>query len=262
MCLINKSMYNLRTIKHQGHISGLYLEGGNPARGFVSGLTSSLTASSVQNIGSGDIATVIGGALGGGVGAAVVGGNFYEGAVFGLIASSLNHVAHKVAQKVKPLFANLSKNYPKYGPSYENGGVSDEEFAKLAGGKVEINIVSGEFSNTCALRVSFALTISGVDLNYVSGRGNVSSMRGGKWLYPRVSTLSKELAKMYGAGQEINSVSQLKGKQGIIIFSTYGMYSDATGHASLWNGSAVMGGNHDYLPLLGEKVTALFWAFK
>jgi hypothetical protein len=40
------------------------------------------------------------------------------------------------------------------------------------------------------------------------------------------------------------------------------MYSDASGHASLWNDTAVMGGNHDYLPLLGESVTALFWAFK
>ena len=252
-------MYNLRTIKHQGHISGLYLEGGNPGRGFVSGLTSSLTASTVQNLGGGKIATVIGGSLSGGVGAAVVGGDFYEGAVFGLIASSLNHTAHKT---IKPLFKNLLKNYPKYGPSYENGGVSEEEFAKLAGGKVEYNMKIGKFTNTCALRVCFALTMSGVDLNFVSGDGNSSSMRGGKWLYPRVNILSKQLAKMYGAGQEINSVSQLKGKQGIIIFNTYGMYNDATGHASLWNGTAVMGGNHDYLPLLGESVTALFWAFK
>ena len=77
------------------------VQGGNPARGFVSGLTSSLTASTVQNLGGGKIATVIGGSLSGGVGAAVVGGNFYEGAVFGLIASSLNHVAHEINMSIQ-----------------------------------------------------------------------------------------------------------------------------------------------------------------
>ena len=72
------------------------LQGGNPGRGFVSGLISSLTASTVQNLGGGKIAIVIGGSLSGGVGAALVGGDFYQGAVFGLISSSLNHVAHEM----------------------------------------------------------------------------------------------------------------------------------------------------------------------
>lgn len=65
---------------------------------------------------------------------------------------------------------------------------------------------------------------------------------------------------MNGDGQKISSVDQIKGRQGIIIFSTYGMYFDATGYASLWNGTAIMGGNYDYLPLFGESVTALFRA--
>ncbi|MEZ4911549.1 MAG: hypothetical protein R2774_11900 [Saprospiraceae bacterium] len=76
------------------------LQGGNPGRGFVSGLSSSLTASTVQNLGGGKIATIIGGSLSGGVGAAVVGGDFYQGAVFGLISSSLNHVAHEVSDAI------------------------------------------------------------------------------------------------------------------------------------------------------------------
>ncbi len=92
-------------------------KGENPGRCFVSGLTSSLTAPTIQNLGGGKIATVIGGSVSGGVGAAIVGCDFYQGAVFGLITSSLNHAALEVEQSIKPLFANLSKNYPKYGPS-------------------------------------------------------------------------------------------------------------------------------------------------
>lgn len=78
------------------------LQGGNPGQGFLSGLSSSLTSSTVQNLGGGKISTVIGGALSGGVGAAVVGGNFYQGAVFGLMVSSLNHIAHEISADDPP----------------------------------------------------------------------------------------------------------------------------------------------------------------
>jgi hypothetical protein len=106
-------MNNITDIKNQGHISVLFLQGGNPGRGFVSGLTSSLTASTVQNLGGVKIATAIGGALSGGVGAAVVGGNFYEGAVFGLMVSSLNHLMHDVvnSKSVKYSTENAKKVY-------------------------------------------------------------------------------------------------------------------------------------------------------
>ena len=72
------------------------LQGGNPGTGFLSGFSSSVTASSVQSLGGGKVATFIGGVLSGGVGAAVVGGDFMKGATFGLIATSLNHLAHEI----------------------------------------------------------------------------------------------------------------------------------------------------------------------
>lgn len=72
------------------------IQGGNAGSGFISGLASSLTSSSIQSIGGDKVATVIGGALSGGVGAAVVGGDFYQGAAYGLISSSLNHVVHSI----------------------------------------------------------------------------------------------------------------------------------------------------------------------
>ena len=68
----------------------------NLGKGYVSGFSSSITSSAVQNLGGGKVATVIGGGLTGGVGAAVSGGNFFQGATYGLIASSLNHIAHEI----------------------------------------------------------------------------------------------------------------------------------------------------------------------
>ncbi|MCZ2101152.1 MAG: DUF4258 domain-containing protein [Chitinophagales bacterium] len=68
----------------------------NPGTGFVSGFFSSITSSAVQNLGCGKVATVIGGGFTGGVGATVTGGNFFQGATYGLIASSLNHIAHEI----------------------------------------------------------------------------------------------------------------------------------------------------------------------
>ena len=160
MCLINKSMCNLRTIKHQEHISGLYLEGGNPACGFVSGLTSSLTASTVQNLGGGKIATVIGGSLSGGVGAAVVGGNFYEGAVFGLMVSSLNHVAHEASNQVQKEIAKVRARIAqiavkKVGSSEYNYDVAKDNFGKK--------------TNKCNKFVHDVITEAGVDLPTPNG---------------------------------------------------------------------------------------------
>lgn len=77
------------------------VNGGNPGKGFVSGFFSSLTASSVQNLGGGKISTLIGSTLAGGVGAAVVGGDFYQGATFGLISAGLNHIAHEVSGNIQ-----------------------------------------------------------------------------------------------------------------------------------------------------------------
>ncbi|MBK8055426.1 MAG: CHAP domain-containing protein [Saprospiraceae bacterium] len=90
------------------------VQGGNPATGFVSGFASSVTASSVQSLGGGKIATLIGGTLSGGVGTAVVGGDFYQGATFGLISTSLNHLAEHVSKGViaiRKKIVEIAKSY-------------------------------------------------------------------------------------------------------------------------------------------------------
>jgi hypothetical protein len=174
----------------------------------------------------------------------------------------------QTAKRNLPSFSKLESNYPKYGPQYSNGGVSDLEFAKLAGGKVQYNIElfyksggSNGFGNTCALRVSYALTESGESLPKVPGPGNSSSDRNGKWLYPKVATLIKQLSLIYGSPKIVNSsnINDFKGLKGIIVFHTGDMYSDATGHATLWDGNNALGGNHNYIPLMGNGVSASLW---
>ncbi len=233
-------------------------QGGNFWQGAASGGFSSIVGSGISAFGGGAGAQWIGGGLSGGFGSYIAGGNFWSGVGQGLIVGGLNHA---MQHAVSLLFSTLESNYPKYGPSYPGGGISNKEFAVLAGGKVQENIESGDFGNTCALRVCYTLTKSGVKLTYVRGTGNSSSMKGGKWLYPRVEILNNQLSKMY-KGITINNIGQLSGKKGIIIFHTGAMYTDATGHASLWNGQKVLGGQHNYLPSLGNGVTATLYKFK
>ncbi|MCZ2101157.1 MAG: hypothetical protein LC107_06435 [Chitinophagales bacterium] len=98
----NRGASFFETIIAQGVMHGwsgsmvAMLHGSNPGTGYVSRFFSSITSSAVQNLGGGKVATVIGGGLTGGVGAAVSGGNFFQGATYGLIASSLNHIAHEI----------------------------------------------------------------------------------------------------------------------------------------------------------------------
>jgi len=77
-------------------------QGGNPISGLVSGGASSIVGSGMSFLGSGAAAVVITGGLSGGVGSAVTGGNFWEGATTGLIVTGLNHVAHELTANLQP----------------------------------------------------------------------------------------------------------------------------------------------------------------
>lgn len=77
------------------------IQGGNGFKGFISGFASSITASSIQSLGGGKLSTILGGTVSGGIGSAVVGGNFYQGITFGLISTSLNHTAHEIVTKFR-----------------------------------------------------------------------------------------------------------------------------------------------------------------
>ncbi|TQM39473.1 SprT family zinc-dependent metalloprotease [Flavobacterium branchiophilum] len=56
----------------------------------------SMTKHAGLGAGTGDIGTIAFGTLSGGAGAALTGGNFWQGAVTGLVVSGLNHAMHKM----------------------------------------------------------------------------------------------------------------------------------------------------------------------
>lgn len=104
-------------------------------------------------MGGGKVATVIGGGLTGGVGTAVSGGNFFQGAKYGLIASSLNHIVHEIinsksvnysTENAKKVFKEIFGEIPSYTDiiadgtapsSYTKDGVTVSDGVVYKGGK-------------------------------------------------------------------------------------------------------------------------------
>jgi len=118
---------------------------------------------------------------------------------------------------------------------------------KQIGGKVELNFDIGVFENACAIRVSKALNQSG-GLHKIpffkdagpNGRfeAQVSSGKNKNWYIFRVKMLIKYLTKNYGAPEVFTPAKykkEINGRKGIIIYEVNG-WSNATGHADLWNG--------------------------
>lgn len=116
------------------------------------------------------------------------------------------------------------------------------------GGKVKLNYDIGVFKNACATRISKALNFSlgNHEIPFFKtkdsdGNDVVQVSSGGKklWYIYRVKALIIYLSETYGSSRNIdvkNYKNDLKGKQGIIIFEIKG-WSDATGHADLWDGT-------------------------
>ncbi len=158
------------------------------------------------------------------------------------------------------------KKLPKWGELLKNYPNMDAKtvFTNI-GGKVKLNDDIGVFKNACATRISKALNFSlGVhDIPFFKtqnsdGNDVVQVSSGGKkhWYIYRVKPLVEYLSKYYGSPKVVSSgkyKQTLKGKKGIIIFEIKG-WSDATGHADLWDGTKVV--RDDY----GAKAhNILFW---
>ncbi|XOF35179.1 MAG: type VI secretion system amidase effector protein Tae4 [Candidatus Electrothrix sp. YB6] len=143
------------------------------------------------------------------------------------------------------------------------------------GGKVQLNYEIGVFTNACATRISQALNFSGEDhlIPYYTttdkagkkttqvSSGEKSSVqqdgnRTKKWYIFRVRVLLQYLEGKYGAPETVSPAEykeNLKGRKGIIVFEVSG-WSDATGHADLWDGEQCV--RSDF----GDKAhTILFW---
>lgn len=118
---------------------------------------------------------------------------------------------------------------------------------KQIGGKVELNHDIGVFDNACAIRVSKALNDSGsvYKIPFFKALGDngkfeaqVSSGKNKNWYIFRVKMLIKHLSENYGTPETYTPAEytqKIKGRKGIIIYEVNG-WSDASGHADLWNG--------------------------
>ncbi len=137
-----------------------------------------------------------------------------------------------------------------------------EVFTEI-GGKVKLNYDIGVFKNACATRISKALNFSGDKIPFFKtqdAKGNdliqVSSGGQKNWYIYRVKIMIQYLSENYGKGLNVSPSEykkKLSGKKGIIIFEVTG-WSDATGHADLWNGKECVGSDYG-----GKASNILFW---
>lgn len=133
------------------------------------------------------------------------------------------------------------------------------------GGKVELNYDIGAFQNACATRVSKALNGAGGAhlIPFFKDIGpsgeiepQVSSGQNKRYYIFRVKMLTKYLERKYFKPEGFTPSeykTKLKNKKGIIIFQVEG-WSDATGHADLWNGSMCLWKGYG-----GVSNKILFW---
>lgn len=120
---------------------------------------------------------------------------------------------------------------------------------KQKGGKVELNYDIGVFENACTTLDSKVLNESGGlhKIPFFKALGSngkleaqVSSGKNKNWYIFRVKILIKHLSESYGSPETFTPseyTQKIKGQKGIIIYEVNG-WSNATGHADLWNGSS------------------------
>jgi hypothetical protein len=112
------------------------------------------------------------GTVAGGAGAALTGGNFWQGAVTGLVVSGLNHAMHQMGSEdensaskrslTKEERQRVGDNYPTKDKGYTNA----ESVYKEIGGDLYKKYLENpeKYVNTCAIRLSVAFEKAGIDI--------------------------------------------------------------------------------------------------
>jgi hypothetical protein len=157
----------------------------------------------------------------------------------------------------RPLFRPMWHHFSEI---YGDGSVPS--VGKKIGGKVQTNIELGikdpkaGFTNACAIRMSYSLNKSG---SFVQ-KGVWKTVSGGdsnQYIY-RVSDLLKYLTQVFGKPDKtVRSPKprDFENMKGILVFGV--QWQDATGHATLWNGTTCS--DHCYFPVAAE---ASIWLLK
>lgn len=161
---------------------------------------------------------------------------------------------------------NVYKELPNYNSISDKFSVvaqmSSPDVYKLIGGKVYENYLSNPeaFANACALRLSYALNMSGEDFKILfsegkTGSGDADGNGIKEWYYYRVTDMVDYLNANYGEF-EIVTMQNIEGRKGIIGYSDCN-WSDASGHLDIWNGEDCL--SNDYSD---DCDTIYFWEIK
>ena len=140
--------------------------------------------------------------------------------------------------------------------------LSISELGELIGGKVLYNIENfPNFRNTCAIRMSYILNMSGYDIPYKSQStisGDINEDGDKEWYYYKVEDLQNYIVATFGEGEiySVDNMSKLTGRTGIICYEDCN-FSDATGHIDLWDDKNVVYKNYD-----NKCDTIRFWEIK
>lgn len=150
----------------------------------------------------------------------------------------------------RPTFLRMWKEFTKI---YGDGTIAI--VGEMIGGKVQANIELGAteptqgFTNACAIRMSYCLNYSGVAIPRGEWK-TVSGSDGNLYIY-RVADLLKFLKYSFGKPDKTiknPKVTDFDARKGILVFNVN--WSDASGHATLWNGSGCS--DECYFPLALE----------
>ncbi|OYT15853.1 MAG: hypothetical protein B7C24_10835, partial [Bacteroidetes bacterium 4572_77] len=151
------SQVGFQTLAH-GSLGGVMsqMNGGTFGQGFVSGASGSLigwgTSSLLQNSGLGlqAIGTVTSGGLAGGVGAEIMGGDFWDGVRNGTISAGLNHAIHSGVFSKGLMMASITgRGRHFFGPDAEGYEIGNIDMVAVAGVDVTTD---GEWSKVTMLR--------------------------------------------------------------------------------------------------------------
>lgn len=157
------------------------------------------------------------------------------------------------------LFSNLLNNYPSHTAFSTNPG-SAPSLWSLVGGHVAMNAwqdqARGIPNNTCAIRMSYALNLSGLMIPKMNG--TVSGADGSQY-FLRVRDLQGFLNNALGKPVILSggSFSGPPGETGIISFNI--PFRDATGHFTLWDRDHTVDQDEPYSDW-PKPTSALFWS--
>ena len=180
-----------------GFASGTISEftGGDFMTGFASGGLSSLAGSAFMmysKFANSSIGTYAFSGVAGGAGAALTGGNFWEGTAIGVMNAGLNHLQQNIQNKFYD--AQLKKMYDVYKQSV-NDYPGPSEFYNSTGGPLGEWAAREpqEFQNTCAARLSKALNYGGFEIP--AGYPGTYQGGDGKYYFIRAETMKIYLSK-------------------------------------------------------------------